>query len=44
MLQTKAAVFDGVPVLLYTPKGLQPGGPAVVYLHGGGWTVGGARK
>jgi acetyl esterase len=30
---------DGVPVRLYTPLGNGPF-PVVVYLHGGGWTIG----
>lgn len=29
-----------VPVRIYHPSGKEPRGPALIYLHGGGWTVG----
>ncbi|HVU00862.1 MAG TPA: alpha/beta hydrolase [Polyangiaceae bacterium] len=29
-----------VPIRVYTPDGLEPGSPAVVYIHGGGWVTG----
>ena len=33
------AVWD-IPVRLYRPAGVAPGGPAILYIHGGGFMVG----
>nr|KAG5705915.1 hypothetical protein BaRGS_010805 [Batillaria attramentaria] len=31
--------FEGVPVKIFRPKAARSSSPAIVYLHGGGWTL-----
>ncbi|XP_070206437.1 neutral cholesterol ester hydrolase 1-like isoform X2 [Littorina saxatilis] len=33
------ATFDGVPVKIFRPRAAQSDSPAIVYIHGGGWTI-----
>ncbi|GAA4233243.1 alpha/beta hydrolase [Actinomadura meridiana] len=40
-VRTRDVDAGGVPARLYTPQGLPPGSPLLVYYHGGGWVVGG---
>lgn len=39
-LRTVDTDFDGVPVRVYLPANRHPNGPALMYVHGGGWVVG----
>lgn len=39
-MQSENAEFDGVPVRIYVPPSRKPNGPAILYLHGGGWYLG----
>ncbi len=44
ILQIKDRIFNNVPVRLYEPENREKFGGAVVYYHGGGWTVGSVGK
>jgi acetyl esterase len=36
---------DGMlPARIYRPEGAEPGGPVVVFFHGGGWVIGGIQS
>ena len=40
-LQSSDTIFDGIPVRVYRPSdALNETLPAIVYYHGGGWTLG----
>ena len=44
LLQTSEDVFDGVPVRIYRPDTMVSNGPALVWIHGGGWVWGSVSK
>ena len=33
------AKFDGVPVKIFRPRTAQSDSPAIIYIHGGGWSL-----
>ena len=37
---SELTVAESIPARLYTPIGLAPGSPLLVFFHGGGWVVG----
>ncbi|KAJ8313453.1 hypothetical protein KUTeg_008994 [Tegillarca granosa] len=39
-LEISDAKFNGVDVRIYKPKNIDYNNPGLVYLHGGGWTIG----
>lgn len=41
-LQISSLVFDGVPVRLTEPNKRVENSPALIWIHGGGWTLGSA--
>ena len=42
--QTEDAIFDGVPVRIYTPAVRKEIRPGFVFIHGGGWVLGSVGK
>jgi acetyl esterase/lipase len=42
--QMEDAMFDGVPVRVYTPVDSMHNGSGLMFFHGGGWIVGNIGK